>query len=446
MTDLPRGDLKISAPMGPLSRQGVRWRISFLLLLMTALNFLDRQAFAVAIPVLREEFSLSASHYGVIASGFLASYAVGQAIAGRVLDRFGTRRSLAWAVVLWSIAGILHIFGRGFWSFLAFRSLLGIFEGFNFPGAMKAVANWFPKQERALGANVMRLGVGIGALLSPPLFGYLIHAYGWQTAFILPGALGFVWLGAWLWFYQDLADHAGVSSQERAYIQAGQVKSGSGLRGPGWRVLFRSRALRGLMLARFFADNTLYFFLFWLPLYLATERGFSLTEIALFAWIPFLSSDLGGLLVGWLSGRLIKRGWTLEQVRKRMLWLAGGLVPFVALAAVVDSPYAALALVSFGLFVNQFKTTSLFTLPTDIFPANAVGTAWGMCGAAGSIGAMLFQPAIGWITDTYSYVPVFALVSVLPLIAAILVSVCVTSRDMEEGALASLGAVPQASC
>jgi ACS family hexuronate transporter-like MFS transporter len=429
---------------GLFSADGVRWRIAVLLLFMTALNFMDRQAFAVAIPVLREEFSLTASHYGIIASGFLASYAAGQAIAGRVLDRFGTRRSLAWAVVLWSIAGMLHVFGRGFWSFLAFRSLLGIFEGFNFPGAMKAVAHWFPRQERALGANIMRLGVGIGALLSPPLFGYVIYAYGWQAAFLLPGIAGFIWLIFWLTLYQDVEAHPRVSAAEKAHIQSGQITAVSGGPGPSWRLLLKSPALRGLMAARFFADNTLYFFLFWLPLYLTTERGFSLTDIALFAWIPFLSSDLGGLFVGWLSGALIKRGWTLEQVRKRLLWLAGVLVPFVAFAAIVESASAALALVSFGLFVNQFKTTSLFTLPTDIFPPQAVGTAWGMCGAAGSVGAMLFQPAIGWITDTVSYEPVFAIVSVLPLIAAILVSLCVTKRDVEEGALAAMKpATPQ---
>lgn len=430
---------------GIFSADGVRWRIAVLLLFMTALNFLDRQAFAIAIPVLRDEFALSASQYGLIASGFLASYAAGQAIAGRVLDRFGTRTSLAWAVVLWSIASILHVFGRGFWSFLAFRSLLGVFEGFNFPGAMKAVANWFPKEERALGANVMRLGVGLGALLSPPLFGFVIHAYGWQAAFVLPGAAGFIWLIFWLLFYQDVEMHPRVSTAEKAHIQRGQIaSSASSSAGPGWRLLLKSPALRGLMAARFFADNTLYFFLFWLPLYLTTERGFSLTDIALFAWIPFLSSDLGGLFVGWLSGALMKRGWTLEQVRKRLLWLAGLLVPFVAFAAVVENAYAALALVSFGLFVNQFKTTSLFTLPTDIFPPQAVGTAWGMCGAAGSVGAMLFQPAIGWITDTFSYEPVFAVVSLLPLIAAVLVSVCVSKRDVEEGALA--GVMPVKAC
>lgn len=421
-----------------LGAQNLRWRIAVLLLFMTALNYLDRQAFAIAIPVLRDEFDLTAADYGFIASGFLASYALGQAIAGRVLDRFGTRRSLAWAVVLWSLAGILHIFGRGFWSFLAFRSLLGIFEGFNFPGAMKAIANWFPSQERALGANIMRLGVGMGALAAPPLFGYLIHAYGWQSAFILPGLIGFVWLGFWLWLYRDLEDHPRVTDEEKAFIKISQIQATSKPGGPGWRVLFKSPALRGLMAARFFADNTLYFFLFWLPLYLATERGFSLTEIAIFAWVPFLCSDLGGLFVGWLSGKLLALGWTLEQVRKRMLWLAAILVPFVTLAAIVENSYAALAIVSFGLFVNQFKTTALFTLPTDIFPPKVVGTAWGMCGAAGSVGAMLFQPVIGWVSDEFSYQPVFAIVSVLPLIAAIFVAITVKTRDLEDGALASL--------
>lgn len=407
---------------GPFGQDGVRWRIAFLLMLMTAVNYLDRQAMAIAIPVLQDEFGISSAGYGWITSGFLLAYAIGQGFAGRILDKVGTARGLAWAVVLWSIAGILHIFGRGFLSFFFFRALLGFFEGFNFPGAMKAVSEWFPKSERALGANFVRVGTGIGALLAPPLFGYLIYEFGWEAAFIVPGVIGFVWLIAWRLCYKPLESHPSVTSLEREFILKDRIVADDTSEKASWRELIRHNGLKGVMIGRFLADNLMYFYLFWLPLYLANERGFSLKEIAFFAWIPFLCSDLGGLFVGWLSGKLVKMGWTLRQIRIRMLWIAGLTVPITALAVFVENPLVALALVSFGLFANQFKTTSLFTLPTEMFPPKSVGTAWGMCGAAGSLGAMLAQPLIGMLADTYSYTPVFIIVSLLPLGAAIVVT------------------------
>ena len=401
---------------------GIRWRIALLLLFMTAINYLDRQAMSIAIPVLQDTFGITSSGYGFISSGFLLAYAIGQATAGRILDAIGTARGLAWAIVLWSIAGILHIFGKGFASFLSFRALLGFFEGFNFPGAMKAVAEWFPKKERALGANLVRIGTGIGALLAPPILGYLIYTHGWEMAFIVPGVLGFVWLIFWKRYYNTPEAHTRITDAERSLILKDRVTLPKHEEKTSWLTLLKSKGLKGIMAGRFLADNLLYFYLLWLPLYLSNARGFSLKEIALFAWIPFLSNDLGGIFVGWLSGKLIGMGWTLKQVRVRMLWVSGFLVPITALAAYVESPLVALALISFGLFVNQFKTTSLFTLPTEMFPPKNVGSAWGLCGAAGSIGAMLFQPVVGWIADTYSYTPVIIIVSLLPLAAAIIVT------------------------
>lgn len=408
-----------------MARSGLRWRIAILLLVVTMINFLDRQALAVAAPVLQTEFAFTKADYGFITSAFLLTYAVGQALSGRVLDTIGTRRGFAWAVALWSVAGILHVFGRGFWSFLGLRALLGLFEGFNFPAAIKAVAEWFPKQERALGTSIVRVGTGLGALLSPPLLGFLIYFQGWQAAFLAPGLVGFLWLFVWRRMYHAPEAHPRLDDEERALILADRVADRTPGEPIGWRELLARREIKGMMAARFFADNLLYFYLFWLPIYLSDERGFSLVEIGLFAWIPFLCSDIGGLFVGWLSGYLLKRGWTLDQARKRLLWASGFLVPVASLAGVVESAALALALISFGLFANQLKTTPLFTLPADLFPPRAVGTAWGMCGAAGSLGAMLFQPGIGWIADRFSYVPVFVFVSLLPLLAAIIISLTV---------------------
>jgi ACS family hexuronate transporter-like MFS transporter len=410
-----------------------RWRIGVLLFAVTAINYVDRQAMAVAAPTLFQEFGLTKADYGWITSGFLFAYAIGQALAGRMIDRYGTKRTLSFAVIAWSLVGMLHMLGRGFWSFLSLRAALGLFEGFNYPTAMQAVGEWFPVRDRALGSSMVRLGTGIGALISPPLIAWLIHDYGWQFGFLVPGAIGFIWLIVWRRYYFLPAQHPMISAEERAAITQELGETPPRVALPGWMALLRRREIQGLMAARFFADNLQYFYLFWLPIYLSDARGFSLAQIGLFAWIPFLFSDAGGLFVGWLSGRLIARGWSLDMARKNLLWVAGVIVPLTSLAAIVDDPMVAIALISFGLFGNQFKTTALFTLPIDLFPPRAVGRAWGLCGAAGSFGAMLFQPAIGWISQTFSYVPVFILISILPLLAAIIVSFAIPKVQRVEG-------------
>ena len=425
------GNLPLFDTRGIFGREGVRWRIALLLLCVTAINYLDRQALAIAAPILQKEFDLSKADYGFITSAFLLTYAIGQATAGRILDFIGTKRGFSWAIVLWSLTGMLHALGQGLLSFFVLRALLGLTESLNFPAAMKAVAEWFPKKDRALGASMVRVGTGVGALTAPPFLGLLIYYYGWQSAFLVPGAMGFLWLLVWQKYYFSPEAHPRLTPAESHLIMQDRVPDKPGAQGSEtWRTLIRRRDLQGLMAARFFADNLLYFYLFWLPIYLSEARGFSLLQIGLFAWIPFLFSDLGGLFVGWLSGKVLGRGWSLWTTRISFLWIAAVLVPVAGLAAVVDSPFVALGLISFGLFMNQFKTTPLFTLPTDIFPAKSVGTAWGMCGAAGSIGATLMQPFIGLLADNVGYSVVFGLVSILPALAAI--SVTLTVRRIAE--------------
>ena len=403
--------------MFDVSMPGLRWRIGLALLVVTAINYIDRQALAIAAPVINKDFGLSKADYGFITSAFLFAYALGQGFAGRLVDKIGAKLGFSIAVTAWSLVGILHIFGTGFWSFLGLRAGLGLFEGFNFPTAMKVVSQWFDRFDRALGASMVRLGTGMGAIIAPPLLAFLIHDYGWQAGFLVPGLIGLIWVALWMRFYREL----NITPDESAPLPGTADPTNR----PVWRSLIRRREILGLMLARFFADNLQYFYVFWLPIYLSDARGFSLAQIGLFAWIPFLFSDAGGLFVGWLSGYLIKRGWSLDVARKGLLWIAGILVPISALAALAADPMVALALISIGLFANQFKTTALFTLPMDLFPSNRVGTAWGLCGAAGSIGAMLFQPVIGMLSDAHAYGVIFGIISCLPLLAAIIVSLTV---------------------
>jgi ACS family hexuronate transporter-like MFS transporter len=403
---------------------GVRWQIAILLCLITTVNYVDRQAFAVAAPVITAEFAIGNTQFGFIVSGFLFAYALGHLFAGPVIDRLGTKRAFSIAVVAWSLAGMLCAAGRGFWSFLGLRALLGVAEAANFPAAVKSVAEWFPARERSFATGIVALGPGLGALISPPLLGFLILQFGWQWAFIVPGVAGFVWLWIWQRYYHQPADHPRLSATEKDLIVSGQDGAPNDAEGPRRSIaqLLRQREMWGLMLSRFVNDGAFYFYVSWLPLYLAQARGFDLKQIALFAWIPFLAADLGSLAGGWLGTRLINGGLSLDRSRKLLIW-GGALLVLLTLPAVgVDSPYTALALIALAMFAIQGKAANLFALPADLFPPREVGTTWGLFGAVGAFGGMAFNAAAGWVTDNGGFGPVFIAVGVTQLLSAVFVS------------------------
>ena len=403
---------------------GVRWWIAILLCLITTINYVDRQALAVAAPVILEKFGLSNTEFGLISSAFLFASALGQLFIGPVVDRLGTKRSFRFAVIAWSIAGILHIFARGFWGFFNFRILLGFTEAMNFPAAVKAVAEWFPKAERSLAVGIVTVGPGLGALISPPLLVWLITSFSWKAAFIVPGIAGFLSLWIWQRLYSLPENHPRISDAERSLILADRESSEITTEDPGNRgfmVFLRYREVWGLMLSRFVSDGAFYFFAAWIPLYLTQERGFNLKQIAFSAMLPFLAADLGSLFGGWLGVRLIRRGLSVNASRKLIIWAGALLVPFALPAATVDSPYLAIGFICIALFAIQMKASSLFTVPADLFESRDVATTWGMFGAAGSFGGMLFVAAAGYVSEHYSYAPIFAAVGIMHILSAAIV-------------------------
>ncbi|HSW34088.1 MAG TPA: MFS transporter [Steroidobacteraceae bacterium] len=402
----------------------MRWRVAIMLCLVTAISYIDRQALSVAAPVVRAEFGLTNTQYGWITYAFLMTYALGQVALGPVIDRLGTRRSFSLAVVWWSVAAMLHAFGKGFLSLFALRGFLGLTEAVNFPAALKAVAEWFPAHERSLATGIVTAGTGLGAIVAPPLVGLLIHFHGWQAAFLVPGAVGFLWVLAWKRMYALPEAHPTIAPAEREYILGGRVPevAGSATR---WRDYLRHRETWGLILARFTGDGAFYFFAFWLPNYLHSERGFDIVRIAWVAALPFVAADMGALFGGWLGGRMIARGVELDAARKRVIWLGALLVPVALPAVFVESPYVAVLLVSGALFAIQVKQASLFAVPTDLFPARDVAAVWGLSGAAGSLAAAFAQPVIGWLIDNYSYTPVFVIVSFMHIVSALVVSLLI---------------------
>ncbi|KAA1244935.1 MFS transporter [Aquimarina sp. RZ0] len=401
--------------------KNVRWYIVGTIFLATTINYIDRQALSVAAPVIRKDLELSNQQYGWIVSAFLLAYAIMQVISGRLIDSLGTKKGFSIAVIWWSIANMLHAFGKGFLSLGFFRFLLGIGEAGNYPAAMKAISEWFPKKERSKAVGILNMGPGMGAIIAPPLMAWLIITFNWKIAFVFTGAIGFLWLILWRWIYFPPEKHPKISKEELIHIRNKKAKEEK--EEIRWLHYFRYKEVWGVALSRFVSDGAFYFFVFWLPSWLADEKGFSLTEIGLFAWIPFVLSDIGSFLGGWTSSILMDKGVSLDASRKWVIWIGSLLVIPVLGCLYIQSPYWAITLISFALFATQFKQAALFTLPIDLFSKKDAASVWGISGSAGSFGAMLFTPLIGWLVDTISYAPVFIIVAFLHMISAIVVMI-----------------------
>jgi len=396
----------------------LRWFIVSLLFLATVINYVDRQTLSVLAPVLREQFHMSNTDYSRIVFAFLLAYMIMQSGSGRLMDKLGTRVGMTLTVGWWSVAAMLHAAANSVLSFGMFRFLLGMGEAGNWPGGVKAVSEWFPPKERAFATGFFNSGSTFGAIIAPPLVTWIALRWGWQPAFLMTGALGFLWVVLWLLFYRSPQDHPWLGERERAYILEGQKEddatSATTVR---WRDLLHYREMWGLVLARMTADPVWWFYVFWLPEYLKRDRNFSMTMIGYFAWIPFLTADIGCLVGGWISGRLIRRGWPVLKARKAVMSVSMVLMLSGIPAVLIDSPAAAIALISLATFSYSCWAPNILTLPADIFPKGIVASASGLSGTGAALGGMLFTLVIGKVVDHFSYVPVFVAAGVMPLVA-----------------------------
>lgn len=415
-----------------------RWVICGLLFLAATINYIDRQVIGLLKPTLQSTFHWSELDYADIVFAFQLAYAVGFAIAGRVIDRLGTRAGFAVAIVVWSvaaaghaiapaigpaIAGVLGIFGLGYSTsvagFMGARALLGIGEAGNFPAAIKTVAEWFPKRERALCTGIFNSGTNVGALVTPLVVPWLTLAYGWAWAFVATGALGFLWLVLWLALYQPPDRHPRLSSDELAYIRSDPADAP--VRVP-WLQLFRYRQTWAFAVGKFLTDPVWWLYLFWIPDFLNRTYGLDLKNLGPPLVAIYLAADVGSIGGGWLSSSLLRRGWPVNASRKiAMLVCAVAVVPIVFVAK-VPSLWGAVAIVGLAAAAHQGWSANLFTLPSDMFPRPAVGSVVGLGGMAGAIGGMFIAKATGYILDaTGSYVPVFAVAGCAYLVALLCV-------------------------
>jgi ACS family hexuronate transporter-like MFS transporter len=409
----------LSGAPGRVSK--IRWWIVWTLFFSTVTNYISRQSFSVLAPMITAQYHLTHTDLAKILGSFQISYAITWLVGGIVLDSVGSRVGLAIAAIWWSVMNILTGFASSVFGFAFFRFMLGIGEGFNWPGASKVVAEWFPREERSLAVAVFDSGSSVGGALAALCIPLIALAVGWRWAFAASGLLGFVWLAVWLRVYHPLERHPRVSPGEVALIQAGRdaepLSTDRGL--VRWRRLAKNRNLWGIVLGRALTDPIWWFYVFWLPQYLSDARGFSLKRIALFAWIPFIAADIGNFTGGWISGYCIRRGVSVVHARK---WVClASCLPILAgiPAARVHNVYFALALICVALWGYASWSTMGLTLPSDLFPQEVVGSVTGLSGlAAGLVGAG-FTFLVGFLVDRFSYRPAFVVAGLLPVMATV---------------------------
>jgi MFS transporter, ACS family, hexuronate transporter len=399
----------------------LRWWIVGLLFLSTVINYVDRQTLSVLARTIQDDLGISDSGYARIVQAFLLAYTISYLVSGRITDWLGTRVSMAAFIIWWSLANIGTAFAASAFTLGMWRLLLGVGEPGNWTVGPKALSEWFPARERGLAYGIFTMGATIGATLAPPLIAWLALSYGWRGAFVVTGALGLVWVLPWLWLYRPPHEHPRLTEAERALVPPPSPPTPRGGEWLLWRTLLTQRDTWLLLCSRVLTDPVWYFYLFWFPKYLTDTRGLSLLEVGRVAWIVYFAADLGALGGGWLSGRLIDRGYAPVAARKLVLRLAATTIlvgPFVAFAPSMPLVLLCAAAVACSQLAWQVTIGALIV---DRYPPASVATAFGIVAAGSGFGGMVSTGIVGYLVTNYSYVPVFVAMAMLHPLALALV-------------------------
>ncbi|MFL6601372.1 MAG: MFS transporter [Steroidobacteraceae bacterium] len=398
-------------------RRGLRWWIVALISCGTILNYLARNSLGALAPQLKGVLDITVEQYSYIVGAFQLTYTVMQPVCGFIVDRIGLQLGFALFAVAWSLSNMVHALAGGWMTLACFRGLLGMSEAALIPSGMKAIAEWFPARERSVATGWFNTGTSLGAMLAPPLVIGVSLASNWRFAFVITGALGLIWAAAWYLIYRAPERHGAITPEELAYITAERpvmppVRASA-------REIVTSSRFWSLAIPRFLIDPAWQTFGFWIPLYLH-GRGMNLAQIAMFAWLPFLAADLGGVLGGYLSPYVMRR-FGLNLVHSRIAGVSVGAVLMIAPGCIglAASPYMAIVLFCIGGFAHQVISVSLTTLNADVFSPAEVGTAVGFVGQAGWLGGLLFSLTIGQVIDTIGFTPIFACLTAFDLTAAL---------------------------
>lgn len=423
-----------------------RWWIGFLLFASTVINYIDRQTLSVLGPHLKTEFGWTNESFAWIIISFRLSYTVMQAVSGRLLDRFGTRNGLTLAVLWYSTAAMLTSLATGLRSFCGLRLLLGVGEAANWPGATKAVAEWFPRRERGWAVALFDSGSSFGAALATVLVPFLyVYAGGWRPAFVITGTLGFLWVLAWRRSYFPPETHPRLGEEERRMILADRAleRAGDPAVAPTpetqepvpTRVLLSHRQTWGTLASRGLTDPVWFMITDWFAIYLVS-RGFRLEETALGFWVPFLAADLGNFFGGGVSSALIQRGWSVGRARRTLI-VGGGFGVLALIPAALSSQFLVLvSCFAVATFSYAVMSTMAIALPADLFENRAVASVAGLSGAAAGAGTLLSTYLIGIVSDRFSFTPILITASLVPLMAAALAFALVrNTRESGRGLL-----------
>ncbi|MCF0040693.1 MFS transporter [Dyadobacter fanqingshengii] len=380
-----------------------RWVICALLFFATTINYIDRQILGLLKPTLELEFNWTESDYANIVMVFAGCYALGYIIFGNFIDRIGSKMGYSISIIIWSIAAIAHAFVKSTFGFGAVRALLGLGEAGNFPAAVKATAEWFPKRERALATGIFNSGTSIGAVAAPIMVPWLLGAYGWQEAFLITGALGFIWLIFWWLFYEIPSRHKKIQPEEFAYIHSDSEDIATADEKPiKWAKLIQLPQTWVFISGKLLTDPIWWFFLFWLPSYFATTFSLDLKKPSLHLAIVYTATTFGSIGGGYLSSYLIKKlGWAPLRARKATLLVVAFAVLPIILAKFATDIWVAVAIISIAAAAHQAWSANIFTIVSDIFPKRAVSSVVGIGGMAGSIGSTLFPLLVGSLLDYY---------------------------------------------
>jgi ACS family hexuronate transporter-like MFS transporter len=411
-----------------------RWWICALLFCASAINYIDRQVVGILKPTLQQQFAWSEVDYGYIVMAFQVAYAIGLVSAGRLIDRIGTRRGFALAVLIWSLAAMGHaavlvygpavavLLGAGGLAvsssvagFIAARFALGLGEAANFPAGIKAIAEWFPRKERAFAAGLFNAGTNVGALTAPLAVPWLTLTFGWPWAFLVTGGIGFVWLAFWWTSYRAPALHPRLAAAELAHIQSDAEPADTPV---SWRTVVMHRQTLAFAAGKFMTDPVWWVYLFWIPDFLNRNHGLDLSTLGPPLVTIFLAADAGSIAGGWLSSFLIARGWSVNGARKTTMLVCALAVTPIIFAARTTDLWTAVALISLAAAAHQGWSSNLYTLTSDMFPRQAIGSVVGLGGMAGAVAGIFVSAVVAQILElTGSYVSIFAIGSVAYLVA-----------------------------
>ncbi len=425
--------------MAPARRpiSSLRWWIGGLLFASTVINYIDRQTLSLLAPYLKLEYHWTNSDYANIAIAFRVAYSIGQTGFGKMMDRIGTRRGLTLTVIWYSLVSMLTSLASGFYSFATFRFLLGAGESANWPAATKAVSEWFPKRERALATALFDSGSSIGGAAAPFIVLWVYFRWGWRPAFMIPGALGFLWLIAWRWLYYPPENHSRISQSELDLIVADKSEFNAPQVGKSrlrWHDLLKLPQTWGTIIAKAFTDPVYFFIAEWFPIYLVA-KGIELKSGLIAVWIPFIAADLGSFFAGGISGYLIRRGWSLGAARKTPIIYGGIGMTLLIPTVFTTNLYAIAFLFAVVTFTYAGFTTMANVLPSDLFASESVASVSGLSGTGAGIGTIVAFKLIGYFTDarrasgTHSFDPIVIIAGLVPFVGMIVVLLLVRNTE-----------------